>query len=381
MIEDWQRGGFGLYIHWPFCAAKCPYCDFNSHVSQTIDMADWQKSYISEIVRYGQEIGKRTLNSVYFGGGTPSLMEPKVVGAIMDEIAKTWPLANDLEVTLEANPSSVEAGRFAGFRAAGVERVSMGFQALDDQSLHKLGRLHDVKTALSALDTARDHFKRINFDLIYARQDQTLREWERELQTALNLDPDHMSLYQLTIEEGTAFGDRFKRNKLAGLPTDDLAADMFDFTQDKMNAAGLPAYEISNHAKPGEESRHNMIYWRGGDYVGIGPGAHGRITLKGQRYATWTELSPLKWLQSEKEIGREALSGTDQAAEYLMMSLRTTRGTALDRFNALANQSLNREKIAELVHLELVHVRDGRLIATRQGRAVLNSIISELLPD
>ncbi|MGH1369933.1 MAG: radical SAM family heme chaperone HemW [Maritimibacter sp.] len=379
--EDWKNGGFGLYIHWPFCAAKCPYCDFNSHVSAKIDSDSWHKSYISEIVRYGQETAGRTLSSVYFGGGTPSLMEPKTVGAILDEVAKTWSLSNDLEVTLEANPSSVEAARFQGFRAAGVRRVSMGFQALDDDSLRKLGRLHDVKTAMSALEVARDHFDRVSFDLIYARQDQSLAQWEAELTWALSLQPDHLSLYQLTIEEGTAFGDRFERNKLPGLPSEDLSADMYFLTQDMTEAAGLPAYEVSNHARDGEQSRHNLIYWRGGDYVGIGPGAHGRLTLNGQRTATWTELMPTQWLKGPKEAGREPLSRADHAGEYLMMSLRTTRGTSLGRFEAILGSPLEASKINALEGLSLVECTGGRLRATRSGRAVLNAILADLLPN
>lgn len=385
MADDWRAGGFGLYVHWPFCQAKCPYCDFNSHVSGSIDQSDWHKAYISEIDRVAKETPDRVLNSVYFGGGTPSLMDPSLVAAIIDRALSHWTPANDIEITLEANPSSVEANRFAGYKSAGVGRVSMGFQALNDRDLRALGRLHDVETALSALSVARETFDRVNFDLIYARQDQTLADWDEELRRALSFDPDHMSLYQLTIEDGTAFGDRFSRGKLFGLPDEDRSADMFFATQAVCNEAGLPAYEVSNHAKIGQESRHNLIYWSGGDYAGIGPGAHGRLTLDGQRYATWTELAPTTWLEhalaGNGETGRSALSGPDQAGEYLMMALRTNRGVDLQRFEALSGTPLNPDKLADLKEMALLHVKQSHLIATLEGRAVLNALIAELLPD
>ncbi len=386
MPDDWRHRGFGLYIHWPFCAAKCPYCDFNSHVAAQIDMARWRQAYLAELDRYAEETPERLLNSVYFGGGTPSLMDPALVTALLDRISKLWPQANDLEVTLEANPSSVEAARFQAYREAGVNRVSLGVQALNDADLRKLGRLHDLGQALQAIDIARNTFSRMNFDLIYARQDQSLDDWSAELTRALSFAPDHLSLYQLTIEDGTAFGDRFRRGKLAGLPGEDLAADMYFLTQELCEAAGLPAYEVSNHAKPGEESRHNLIYWRGGDYIGIGPGAHGRLTLSGQRHATWTELSPQKWLGTVEtgqrgEAGRDALAAKDHAGEYLMMSLRTAEGTDLARYRQIAGADLSTESVSDLAELGLIRLESGRLIATPQGRAVLNAIITELLPD
>ena len=385
MVEDWRYGGFGLYVHWPFCAAKCPYCDFNSHVAASIDQQAWAGAYLSELERSAADTPERVLNSVYFGGGTPSLMRPEVVGAILEKASRLWTFANDIEITLEANPTSVEAARLAGFRAAGVNRVSMGIQALNDPDLKRLGRLHDVATALQAFEIARQTFDRVNFDLIYARQDQSLESWHDELTRALALGPDHLSLYQLTIEDGTAFGDRFRRGKLAGLPHEDLAADMFFQTQDLCESAGLPAYEVSNHAKPGQESRHNLIYWRGGDYVGIGPGAHGRITDTGQRFATWTDLSPTAWLaqvanSGSGEAGREPLSPADHAGEYLMMSLRTADGTDLVRFEALADAPLDHAVVRNFVDLGLVRSEAGRLTATRTGRAVLNAIIAALLP-
>lgn len=385
MADTAPEGGFGLYVHWPFCASKCPYCDFNSHVVTSIDVARWQKAYLSELDRYGRETAGRILNSVYFGGGTPSLMEPALVGALLDRLGRHWRFANDLEVTLEANPGSVEADRFAGFRAGGVNRLSMGFQALNDADLKALGRLHSVSEGLTALDVARTNFTRVNFDLIYARQDQSLTDWEVELRRALALDPDHLSLYQLTIEPGTAFGDRFARDRLRGLPDEDLAADMYFLTQDICESAGLPAYEVSNHARLGEESRHNLIYWRGGDWVGIGPGAHGRLSLGGHRFATWTELGPAGWLDAalsgNGEAGRSRLSARDHAGEYLMMALRTTEGLDLARYAATAGTGLNREKTDTLKLHGLAVETSGRLIATRQGRAVLNALVTDLLPE
>jgi putative oxygen-independent coproporphyrinogen III oxidase len=384
--EDWRLGGFGLYVHWPFCAAKCPYCDFNSHVAASIDQERWLSAYLAELDRYARETPKRLLNSVYFGGGTPSLMDPALIGAILEKASQSWSFANDIEITLEANPSSVEAARFAGYREAGVNRVSLGVQALNDADLKRLGRLHDLAQAMQALDIARETFDRVSFDLIYARQDQSLADWQAELSRALSFGPEHLSLYQLTIEDGTAFGERFRRGKLPGLPAEDLAADMYFLTQELCEAAGLPAYEVSNHARPGQESRHNLIYWRGGDYVGIGPGAHGRVSGAGRRQATWTELSPGNWLEQVErsgsgEAGREALAAKDRAGEYLMMSLRTTEGTDLVRYEALAGAPLDAREIKSLSELGLVRAEPDRLSATPAGRAVLNAIITALLPE
>lgn len=386
MTEDWQNGGFGLYIHWPFCQAKCPYCDFNSHVAATIDQSRWQAAYLSEIRRLAALTPDRVLNSVFFGGGTPSLMNPDVVHAIMDVIRACWPTANDLETTLEANPSSVEAGRFRGYAQAGVNRVSMGFQALNNDDLRRLGRLHTVEEAFAAYDTARAHFDRVSFDLIYARQDQTPDAWRAELSTALSMGIDHLSAYQLTIEAGTAFGDRYDRGKLRGLPDDDTAADMYFITQELCERAGLPAYEVSNHAKPGAESKHNLIYWRYGDYGGIGPGAHGRLTLNGTRMATETPLFPTKWLEM---IENSAFSGfktiaiepTEQAAEYLMMGLRKSTGISQNRFASIGGAPLNANVINYLRNLDLIALDQDRLRATPKGIAVLNAVIRELLPD
>ena len=249
MADDWENGGFGLYLHWPFCQAKCPYCDFNSHVARSIDQNAWLQAYLAQLQAYATLTPGRVLHSVFFGGGTPSLMNPDIVHAIIAEIRRLWPVANDLEITLEANPSSVEAGRFAGYADAGVNRISMGIQALNDADLHRLGRIHTVAEAMQAFDIARNQFSRVSFDLIYARQNQSLADWQAELAKALDLAVDHLSLYQLTIEDGTAFGDRYARGKLHGLPPDDLAADMYQATQDLCGAAGLLGYEVSNHAR------------------------------------------------------------------------------------------------------------------------------------
>ncbi|MGR3290274.1 MAG: radical SAM family heme chaperone HemW [Paracoccaceae bacterium] len=385
MPEDWQTGGFGLYLHWPFCKALCPYCDFNSHVSANIDQKRWSSAYLSEIRRIGAETQNRILNTVYFGGGTPSLMSVDLVAAILDEVRKTWRTSNSFEVTLEANPTSAEAGRFQGYRDAGVNRLSMGFQAMNDADLKALGRMHTVKEAAAAFDMARKFFERISFDLIYARQNQSLASWQRELRGALDLSADHLSLYQLTIEDGTAFGDRFARGKLAGLPQEDAAADMYFATQEICEAAGLPAYEISNHARPGAESLHNLIYWRAGDYVGIGPGAHGRLTLGSGRIATDTPLMPAAWLQRVETTGsgdatRTVLSGSDQAAEYLMMGLRLREGISVTRHQTMAGKALSEEKINNLSDLGFIKRNNDALRATRTGRPVLNAIIRELLP-
>ena len=263
--------GFGVYIHWPFCQSKCPYCDFNSHVSGGIDQSRWRAAYLAEIERLGFETEGRILDTIYFGGGTPSLMEPDLVGAILGKISATWRRSNDIEITLEANPSSVEAARFLGYRDAGVNRVSIGVQALDGADLLRLGRMHSVNEAIRAIEIGNSVFSRVNFDLIYARKDQTLQAWAAELATALSFGSSHLSLYQLTVEDGTVFQQRHAKGQLRGLPTEDLAADMFDLTQDLCGQAGIPAYEVSNHAGSGQESRHNMIYWRGGDFIGRDP--------------------------------------------------------------------------------------------------------------
>ncbi len=383
MPEDWQNGGFGLYVHWPFCAAKCPYCDFNSHVSRTVDHAEWARAYLRELDRLGPALRGRTLNTVFFGGGTPSLMDPDTVGEILSRARSYWPVSNDLEVTLEANPGSVEAARFSAFRAAGINRISMGVQALNDRDLKRLGRIHTVAEAKAAFDIARAEFDRVSFDLICARQDQTLAEWKQELTEALSMAIDHLSLYQLTIEPGTAFADRLRVGKLHGLPDETLTADMYDLTQDLTEAAGLPGYEISNHAVPGAESRHNLIYWRYGDYLGIGPGAHSRITLNGRRHAIEMARSPAAWLKGadagSPETLRQPLDGLEQAEEMLFMGMRLRSGISTQRFRELSGVSLQSDRILELTDLGLVATDGDVLRTTESGRPLLNSVISKLL--
>ncbi|MGX0974347.1 putative oxygen-independent coproporphyrinogen III oxidase [Roseovarius sp. MBR-51] len=383
--EDWQDGGFGLYIHWPFCEAKCPYCDFNSHVAREIDQTRWCNAYLAETDRYAALLPGRVLNTVFFGGGTPSLMAPESIAALIERIKASWPMANAPEITLEANPSSVEAGRFRAFAEAGVTRISMGVQALNDIDLKRLGRIHSVAEARQAFDIARENFDRVSFDLIYARQDQTLDAWKAELREALAMAVDHLSLYQLTIETGTAFGDRYAAGKLRGLPEDEAAADMYEATQEICDAAGLPAYEVSNHARPGSESRHNLIYWRYGDYIGIGPGAHGRITRNGQKHATEAHRAPGRWLDSVETASSERkpvrLSGQDQAVEYLLMGLRISDGIDPGRFEKLAGQPLSPHVVDHLQQIGMIEPLGTRLRATRAGRAVLNAVIRDLLPD
>lgn len=385
MTEDWQEGGFGLYIHWPFCEAKCPYCDFNSHVSRQIDQKAWCAAYLSELSRTAKETSGRTLNSVFFGGGTPSLMAPETVAEIISAIRQHWPTANDLEITLEANPGSVEAGRFRAYRDGGVNRISMGIQALNDPDLKRLGRIHTVSEALSAFDIARSTFDRVSFDLIYARQDQTLDAWQTELKKALTLAIDHISLYQLTIEQGTAFGDRYNRGLLRGLPNDDLSADMYAATQDICGAMGMPAYEVSNHARDGAESRHNKVYWRYGDYAGIGPGAHGRLTRNGQRWATVAHSNPKRWLEAvdggEAEAPRTILSPSEQGIEFLLMGLRLKEGIDPARFARITGQSLDQEQLNYLRTIGMLKPDEGRIIVSEQGFMVLNSVIEALIPE
>ena len=381
--EPWRVGGFGLYIHWPFCQAKCPYCDFNSHVVKSIDQDRWARAYLSELDRVAADTSDRILGTVFFGGGTPSLMDPKIVDQIMDRIRANWSLANDFEATMEANPSSVEASRFQAYRAAGVDRVSLGIQALNDADLKALGRLHSADEAKAALDIAGSTFDRVSFDLIYARQSQSLSDWEVELTKALSYGTTHMSLYQLTIEDGTAFGERFKAGKLRDLPDDDLAADMFELTQTMMNDAGMPAYEVSNHAKPGQESRHNLIYWRGGDYLGIGPGAHGRITDHRTRYGTETPLAPSVWLTTVEESGsgqsvKTPITPDEAETEYVMMSLRTSEGTDLARLSPALIESIS-FKINNLKDVGLIIQTDTHISVPAEKRVLLNAILKELL--
>jgi oxygen-independent coproporphyrinogen-3 oxidase len=385
-MDPGNEAGFGLYIHWPFCQSKCPYCDFNSHVAERIDQKRWLQAYLAEIDRLGRDTSGHRLRSVFFGGGTPSLMDPDTVFAILDRVRTTWAVANDWEVTLEANPGSVEAGKFRAFRAAGVNRLSMGVQALNDADLKRLGRLHTAADAIAAFDIARACFDRVSFDLIYARQDQTPEDWTQELTRALDMAIDHLSLYQLTIEDGTAFGDRHSRGGLKGLPDEDRSVTLYEITQDLCSSAGLHAYEISNHSRAGAQSEHNLIYWRGGDYAGVGPGAHGRLTLAGQRWATEALKQPSGWLEAvEKrgtgELPRDEITSSARAQEYVLMSMRLAEGLDMARLEAISGYALTSAAIAELSALNLIVSGSGRVKATAQGRMVLNSVIRRLTED
>ena len=375
-----SEAGFGIYLHWPFCQAKCPYCDFNSHVVGSIDEEAWAAAFETEIDRVADLSGDRVLNSVFFGGGTPSLMSVSTVDRIMSRISSHWRLANNLEVTLEANPTSIEANRFSGYRSAGINRVSVGVQALNDADLKKLGRLHSVNEALTAVEIARSTFDRVSFDLIYARQDQSLNNWESELNRAISFDPEHISLYQLTIEEGTAFGDRFKAGNLKGLPDEDLGADLWDVTQEICDEAGLHAYEVSNHAKKGQESLHNQIYWQSGDWAGVGPGAHGRMTVDGVRYETVGAKAPAAWLErvntlKSGDIIHNPLTEIEIIEERAMMGLRLICGIEMPK--PWIDSKIN--KIKELEDLSLLSTNGAWIQVTDQGRPILNTIIQQLL--
>jgi putative oxygen-independent coproporphyrinogen III oxidase len=384
-LSDAERAApFGVYIHWPFCLSKCPYCDFNSHVRQAaIDEARYIKAFAAEIAATAARIPGRTVSTIFFGGGTPSLMDPATVGAILEAIGRHWTIAPDAEITLEANPSSVEAGRFRGYRAAGVNRVSLGMQSLDDGVLKQLGRLHTARDALDAVALARDIFDRFSFDLIYARPGQTVAAWRAELTRALAEAGEHLSLYQLTIEPDTPFAALHANGKLV-LPDDDLGRDLYDLTLDQCAAAGLPAYEVSNHARPGAECRHNLVYWRYGEYAGIGPGAHGRLLIDGTRHATATEKRPEAWLMRVEATGHgvtidDALTRDEQADEFLLMGLRLTEGIDPKRYAALAGRPLDLERIAALMgHGFVETTADGRLRVTRSGFPVLDAVVADL---
>lgn len=376
--------GFGVYLHWPFCAAKCPYCDFNSHVRHHgVDQARFAAAFARELQHLRSRTGPRRVGSIFIGGGTPSLMRPDTVGAVLDAVAALWTVDADAEITMEANPSSVEAERFAGYRAAGVNRLSLGVQALNDDDLRALGRLHDVTQALDAIDLARRTFPRLSFDLIYARPGQSEAAWEAELRFALATAADHLSLYQLTIEEGTPFFTLHAAGKLVP-PDSESAARLYELTQAVTAQAGLPAYEISNHAVPGAESRHNLVYWRYGEYVGAGPGAHGRFVENGRRQVTFAEKVPEVWLGEVEAFGHgiaggETLTRGEEADEFLLMGLRLSEGIELGRYEALAGRPLDSRRIALLAGEGLVSpIGNSRIRATQAGMLVLDALVADL---
>ncbi|KXU30599.1 coproporphyrinogen III oxidase [Sphingobium sp. 22B] len=372
-----------LYVHWPFCVSKCPYCDFNSHVRAEIDSDAWRAALLSDLAHEAALSGGRPLSSIFFGGGTPSLMPPDIVEALIDAATRHWRLTSDIEITLEANPSSVEAARFADLAAAGVNRVSLGLQALEDEALHFLGRAHDVREGLAALDVAQSVFGRVNFDLIYARPGQSLADWESELARGLSFGTDHLSLYQLTIEPGTRFATLVARGELN--PADpDHAADLYERTQAMTAAAGIPAYEISNHARPGQESRHNLTYWRYGDYVGIGPGAHGRR----DGLATLRHRKPENWMNAVARNGHglqseDPLDGHDRAREALLMGLRLGEGVELERIARMSRMAVealvDAEAVARLAGHGLVRREGQRLRIEPAGMLLLDAILPEIV--
>ncbi|SDY38945.1 oxygen-independent coproporphyrinogen-3 oxidase [Jannaschia faecimaris] len=384
MMENWQEAGFGLYVHWPFCAAKCPYCDFNSHITDRVEQDRWRAALLRDIDYWAERTGPRILTSIFFGGGTPSMMVPETVAAIIDRARTRWTAANDLEVTLEANPTSVDAGRFSGFVDGGVNRISVGLQALNDQDLKQLGRLHSVSEGRIAFDLAKELVDRVSCDLIYARQDQSAKAWEQELAQALTFAGDHLSLYQLTIEDGTAFGRRHAAGRLPGLPDEDLSVDLWNITQDLCSAAGYRRYETSNHARAGAESRHNTIYWRGGDWVGVGPGAHGRLTMPTARIASEAAPMPDAWITRVEKTGtgtmRESvLPQQEVAEEFLLMGLRLQEGLDLDRYARLGG-SIDADGLSRMMAQGFVRTNKNRLYATESGTLLLNSVLVELSP-
>jgi putative oxygen-independent coproporphyrinogen III oxidase len=379
-----DESGLAVYVHWPFCLAKCPYCDFNSHVrAEPIDEERYVAAFRAEIRHRASLAPGRVARSIFFGGGTPSLMRPRTVQAIIDAIAEAWVIAPDAEITLEANPTSVEAERFRGYRAAGVNRLSIGVQALNDADLRALGRRHSVAEAMAALDVAMAIFERTSFDLIYARPGQSVDAWRAELGEALKRAGEHLSLYQLTIEPDTIFEKLFRAGKLK-TPDDDLARALFDVTQEMTEAHGMPAYEVSNHARPGAESRHNLIYWRYGEYAGIGPGAHGRLLTPEGRRAQSTEKHPEMWLtQVEAEgsglIENALLTAEEQGDEYLLMGLRLTEGVDPSRFAALSGRKLDHARVRSLAADGfVVETPEGRLRVTPAGAPLLDSVVADL---
>lgn len=375
---------FGVYVHWPFCLSKCPYCDFNSHVRrEPIDEPRFVRAFTSEIAATAARVPGRTVSTIFFGGGTPSLMQPATIGAVLDAIAKYWRVAPDAEISMEANPTSVEATRFRGYRTAGVNRVSLGVQALDDRVLAELGRMHSAREALAAVGIARSVFARYSFDLIYARPQQQPKDWASELKMALTEAGEHLSLYQLTVEPDTPFAALHTAGKLR-LPDEDTARALYDTTQEICAAHDLPAYEISNHARPGGECRHNLVYWRAREYAGIGPGAHGRLDIGGARHATATEKRPEAWLmrveaQGHGVVSDDVLTREERADEFLLMGLRLAEGIDIARYVELAGRPLDPARIAALHEHGLVETTaQGRLRATLPGFPVLDAVVADL---
>ncbi len=385
MIDHPTRdAGFGVYVHWPFCASKCPYCDFNSHVRhRPVDQERFVAAFRREIAHMAARLPGRPVTSVFFGGGTPSLMRPETVGAILDAVAGAWSVDPGAEITLEANPTSVEAERFRSFRAAGVNRVSLGVQALNDPDLRRLGRMHSAAEALEAVRVAAACFERYSFDLIYARPGQSAAAWRAELTEAIGHAAEHLSLYQLTIEPGTWFERLHRAGKLA-VPDDEEGRVLYEITQEVCDAHGLPAYEISNHARPGAESRHNLVYWRYGEYAGVGPGAHGRLVAGNARLATVTEKHPETWLDRVERDGHglveeEALTATQEGDEFLLMGLRLREGIDPARFERLSGRALDEGRIRDLEGYGFLARRpDQRLAVTRAGFPVLDAVVADL---
>jgi oxygen-independent coproporphyrinogen-3 oxidase len=379
-----NHDAFGVYVHWPFCLSKCPYCDFNSHVRrEPIDEQRFVRAFHREIATTAERARDRTVSSIFFGGGTPSLMQPSTIASILNSIAQQWRVASDVEITLEANPTSVEATRFRGYRSAGVNRVSLGVQALDDRALAELGRMHTAREALDAVAVARSIFDRYSFDLIYARPGQQPNDWANELKTALTEAGEHLSLYQLTIEADTPYAALHKAGKLK-TPDDDLARTLYDTTLEICAAHGLPAYEISNHARPGAECRHNLVYWRGQEYAGIGPGAHGRLDIDGERHATATEKQPETWLTRVEADGHglitdDELTTEERGDEFLLMGLRLAEGIEISRYQELAGRQLDPVRIADLSSHGLIETTsEGRLRVTLPGFPVLDAVVADL---
>lgn len=379
---------FAVYVHWPFCKSKCPYCDFNSHVRDKIDGDAWQNALLREIDHYAALTPGKRVTSVFFGGGTPSLMDPSLAGSVLERIATRWPIADEPEITLEANPNSAEAAHFAAFKAAGVNRLSIGVQALDDAALKFLGRGHDVREARRAIDHAAALFERFSFDLIYARPGQTVAEWQEELARALALQPPHLSLYQLTIEEGTQFQTLFARGQYK-LPDEDVQEQLYDVTNAALADAGLPAYEVSNYARRGQESRHNLVYWRYEDYVGVGPGAHGRIAIDGKRHATRQAKAPETWLADVAANGHATaecvpLERATQVDEAVMMGFRLSEGIDAARFERVTGvalegpEALDPARVARMIADGFLARTPTGLAATPQGTKLLNALLAAL---